>query len=52
MILGLQQLGAVTTAMGSLFHAHYPMVVKLFLISSLWHKISPGLNLNAGSGFG
>jgi len=31
----LQQLGAVLTALGSLFHAHHPLVKNVFLISNL-----------------
>jgi len=38
MLPGLQQLGAMTTALGSLFHAHRPLVQNVFLISSLEYK--------------
>ena len=34
-LLELQQLGAMTTALGSLFHAHHPLVKNLFLTPSL-----------------
>jgi len=34
-LLELQQLGAVTTALRSLFHAHHPLVKNLFLTSNL-----------------
>ena len=35
LFLELQQLEAMTAALGTLFHAHCPLVQKLFLISNL-----------------
>jgi len=36
-----EQLGAVPTALGSLFHAHHPLVKNLFLISNLTLSKNP-----------
>jgi len=35
MLLELWQPGAVTAALGSLFHTHHPLVKNLFLILNL-----------------
>jgi len=52
-LLELCQLSAVTTALGSLFHAHCPLAKNLYLISNLnlpgWPESSSKSNSKAGT---